>query len=189
MSDLGLAGTDSPDPVTFIVTLGGFVPTAFTILSSFCILAGFLMFVFAGSRQISTAHGRGDTTSMQNLMHACFGAALAVTAELIGGFGKGIFGDFQSASVLLYVAKDQNSMARTSLLAFMSVVQFIGACSVVFSIRVADRLATGKPYPGETWTSVFWFSFGGLLCVFVQQTLGLLSAITGLNIARFINTL
>lgn len=189
MSVLGIAGTDSVDPVTFIVTLGGYVPSAFSILQVVCILVGFLMFINAGFRQISTAQGRGDTTGTQNLLHAIFGAALAVIAELIGGFGKGIFGEFQSASVLLYVAKDQNNLTRAALAAFFSLIQFIGAVACVLSLRQSDRLATGKPYPGETWASVFWFGFGGLACVFIQQTTGLISALTGLNIARFINAL
>ncbi len=59
MSTLGIAGTDSVDPMTFIVTLGGFVPSGFAILQAGCIFLGFLMFVTAGTRQIKTAHGRG----------------------------------------------------------------------------------------------------------------------------------
>ena len=189
MSKLGLAGTQSPDPLTFIVTLGGFVPAAFDILGAVTILGGFLMFVNAGIRQVATANGRGETTSTQNLFHALFGAVFAVTAELIGGFGKGLFGDFQSASVLLYVSANQASLSKTALLAFLSVIQFIGAMAFVFGIRLADRLSTGKPNPGETWASVFWFLFGGLMCVFIQQTLGLISGIFSPSIARFINTL
>lgn len=189
MSNVGLAGTEGVDPVTFIVTLGGFIPSAFGILQGLCLLCGFLMFAGAGFRQVNTAKGRGDTTPAQNLLHAFFAVAITLSAELIGGFGKGVFGDFQSASVLLYVAKDQNSLPRIALATFLMLVQFIGAVGCIFGLRISDRLATGKPLPGETWTSVFWYVFGGLCCVFIQQTLGLISAMTGLNVARFINSL
>lgn len=189
MNQLGLAGTDGVDAVTFVVTLGGFIPSAFGILQVLCVFVGFLTFVNAGFRQVSTSHGRGEHTSAQNFMHACFGAAMALSAELIGSYGKGIFGDFQSASVLLYAAKDQGSLSKVAMASFLSLVQFIGACACVLSLRISDRLATGKPYPGETWTSVFWYGFGGLGCVFIQQTVGLISGLTGMNIARFINSL
>ncbi len=126
---------------------------------------------------------------MQNLFHAFFGVAIAISADLIGGFGKPLFGEFESASVMLYVSKEQNNLTRAALASFFMLVQLIGAAAFIYGIQISDRLATGKPYPGETWFSVFWFVFGGLGCVFIQQVTGLISAATGLNMARFINAL
>lgn len=189
MSQLGLDGTARVDPVTFIVTIGGFIPSGFVILHGVSMLVGFAMVGNAVMRQMATARGRAETTGAQNLMHAFFGAALAVLAELIGSFGKGVFGDFQSASVLLYVSKDDTSLARVAMGAFLYLCQFIGSIACFHAIRIADRLATYKPQPGETWMSVFWFAFGGLALVFIQITVGLFSAVTGMQLARFINNL
>lgn len=189
MSSLGLDGTERVDPVTFIVTLGGFIPSGFVILHGLCMLVGFGMVGNAVLRQMKTARGRGETTGPENIMHALFGGALAVLAELIGAFGKGTFGDFQSASVLLYVSKDESSLARVAMGAFLYLCQFIGAIACFHAVRIADRLATSKPLQGETWVSVWWFAFGGLALVFIQITLGLFSALTGMQLARFINNL
>ncbi|WP_139222935.1 hypothetical protein [Paracidovorax wautersii] len=173
----------------FIVTLGGFVPAGFTILYALCLLGGLLMVVNAIWRQMDTARGRGDFTGVQNLGHALFGGVLAVSAELIGAYGKGIFGEFQSASVLLYVGQSENNLAKVAMGAFMWILQFIGATAFVHAIRLADRLSTGKPQPGESYYGVFWFGFAGLALVFIQQTLGLISGVTGMGLARFINNL
>lgn len=189
MTVLGIAGTDSVDPITFIVTLGGFIPSGFGILYAFCILGGFLMFVNAGFRQIETSSGRGNFTTANNLLHALFGAALAGIAELIGGFGKGVFGDFQSASVLVYVAREQGSFTKVAVASLLLLMQFIGAVACVAALRGADRLSTGQPRQSDSWGSVFWFGFGGLVCVFIQQSIGLLSAVTGMGLANFINNL
>ena len=189
MSQIGIDGTAGVDPITFLVTLGGLIPSGFVILHGVCILLGFAMVGNAAMRQMKTARGRGETTGAENLMHAFFGAALAVLAELIGSFGKGVFGEFQSASVLLYVSRDDNSLARVAMGAFLYLCQFIGAIACFSALRIADRLATSKPQPGETWMSVFWFTFGGLSLVFIQVTIGLFSAITGMQLSRFINNL
>lgn len=189
MSALGLDGIERPDPLQFVVTLGGFVPYGFAILYAVSLLIGLLMVVGAWYRQVDTARGRGDYTFAQNLRHAFFGGLLAVLAEIIGAYGKGIFGDFQSASVLLYVGKEEGSLVKAALGAFLYLVQLIGAVACWHAIRLADRLSNGKPLPGESWFGVFWFGFGGLSLVFIQQTLGLLSAATGFGLARFINNL
>jgi len=189
MSQLGLDGMERPDPLQFVVTLGGFVPYGFSILYAVSLLVGLLMVVNAWYRQVDTAKGRGEYTTAQNIGHAFFGGLLAVLAELIGAYGKGIFGDFESASVLLYVGKSEGSLVKAALGAFMFLLQFIGACACWHAVRLADRLSNGKPIPGESWWGVFWFAFAGMALVFIQQTLGLLSAATGMGLARFLNNL
>lgn len=190
MSNMGLDGTARVDPVTFIVTLGGFIPSAFSIFNAALFIIGLLMLANAIFRQIDTARGRSEHTAAQNFMHGVFGGALAVTAELIGSYGKGLMGaDFQSASVLMYVGKDESNMAKTAMGAFLYLCQFIGAMACAYALILADRLSTSKPNPGETWASVFWFAAGGLGLVFVHHTIGILSSITGMRLARFINNL
>lgn len=185
-----MAGDDSLDPLTFIVTLGGFVPSAFAILQYVVWLFGLVMISTAILRQQATAKGRNDYTTAQNLMHALFGGLIGVSAELIGSVGKGLFGDFESASVLMYVARDSGgSLSKVSMAAFLAIVQFIGAVACIFSLNTLNRISIGKPRQGDTWASAFWFAFGGLACVFIQQTIGIVSALTGLPLSRFINNL
>jgi len=186
----GLDGVANVDPVTFVVTLAGFIPSGFAILNGVALLMGFLMMVDAIRRQITTASGRGEYTGTQNLIYAGFGVALALLAELIGSFGKGFFGDYQDMSVLLYSAKAGGaSFSRIAMISFLSMIQFVGAVACFFSLRVMNRLATNKPYPGETAASAFWLAAGGLGCVFIQHTIGFLSVFTGFKLDVFINNL
>lgn len=190
MSNVGVDGTATLDPMTFIVTVGGLIPSGFAILNAGCYLLALIMICTALLRQNETAKGRADYTAAQNLMFALWGALLAVTAELIGSYGKGIFGaEFESANVLLYVGKSEGSLAKTAMGAFLFLLQLVGGFSVATAIRVSSRLSTGKPVPGETWWSVFWFAGGGLALVFIQQTIGLISGLTGMGLAKFINNL
>lgn len=187
-STAGLDGVTSVDPVTFVVTLAGYVPSGFQILDGICILIGFLMVVNAMIRQLATSRGRGDFTGTQNLIHGGFGVVLALLAELIGSFGKGAFGEYQDMSILMYSAKETAAnFSKIAIIAFLSLIQLIGAVACFFSLRVMDRLATNKPYPGETPASAFWLAAGGLSCMFVQQVIGLFSAFTGFKLAGFIN--
>ena len=189
-SNLGIDGTASVDPLTFIVTLAGFIPAGFQILQGLCYLFGMVMLANAFLSQIDTARGRGDKTLGNNLLLAFWGGVIAVTAELIGAYGKGIFStEFESASVLLYVAKGEGNLAKTAVAAFLFLVQLIGACAVVVGIRLSSRLSTGRGRPDESWTGVFFYTFGGVVLVFIQPAIGIFSAMTGLGIARFINTL
>ena len=184
----GLDGVAPVDPVTFVVTLAGFIPAGFQILDGVCILIGLWMMVTAMMRQIETARGRGDFTGVQNLMHAGFGVGLALLAELIGSFGKGAFGEYQDMSILLYSAKQGGAnFSKIAMISFLLIIQFVGAVACFFSIRVLNRLATNKPYSGDTPASAFWLFAGGLGCVFIQEIIGLFSSFTGFRLAGFIN--
>ena len=187
--NLGLAGAPTIDPITFMVTLGGFIPSFYSIFYGLCLLFGFFMLCNAIWRQTATANGRSEHTGLQNLGHALMGACLAVLGQWVGALGQGVFGTFQDASVLLYVARDERNLTKVAIASFLSLVQVIGAIGCFSSLRLSDRLATGKPMQGETWSAAFWFGFGGLCCVFIQQSIGIFSAMTGLGVSRFINSL
>jgi hypothetical protein len=184
----GIAGMGETSPTTFIINLSNFIPGGYSILYYGCVVFGMMVVANAFFRQMQTAKGRGDHSAVENLMHACFGAAFAVIGEWIGYLGKGVFGDFQDVSVLLYVAKESDNLARVAITAFMYMLQFIGACCCVVALRMANTISTGRQRPDATWTSVFWFTSGGLSLVFIQKTIGVFSAMTGMPLAQFINS-
>lgn len=189
MSDLGLAGADSLSPTAFIITLGGFVPFGYTILYYGCLLVGLCMVALAFWRQIDTAKGRGETTALQNVGFALFGASLAVIGEIIGWLGKGIFGEYQDGSVLFYAAADDGSLSRVAMAAFLYVLKFIGACMFIAGWRMLIRITTGKHTQSDTGWAVFWHCFGGLALVFIDITFGILSVLLGFNLSKFVNGL
>jgi hypothetical protein len=185
-----VAGIEGLDPLTFIVTLGGYIPSAFDILYAALAFIGLLFAVTALVRQIQTAKGRGEFMTHHNVMTFVYGAVLAVLGSIIGALGKGIFGDFQNASALLYVARDEHNLSRVAAAAFMSLLQFIGALACAEAIILANRISTNKARPGDTWGAAFIFFFvGGIPLVFIQQTIGLISAFSGINFAKYINQL
>lgn len=189
MSNLSFAGMPEVSPTTFIINLSKFIPGGYSILYYGCLLVGLLICSSAIMRQMDTAKGRGEFKFSQNVLHFLFGAGLAVLAEYIGYVGKSVFGEFQDVSVLLYAAKEQASMSRIAITAFMYLLQFLGAVSVVIGWRQANVLVSGRPRPDQTWVGVFWFIAGGLSLVFIQYTIGLAGAILGIPFADFINNL
>lgn len=189
MSNLSFAGAPEVSPTTFIINLSKFIPGGYSILYYGCLLIGLLICSNAIIRQIDTAKGRGEFKASQNFMHFFFGAGLAVLAEYIGYVGKGVFGEFQDVSVLLYAAQEQASLSRVAVTAFLYLLQFLGSVSIIVGWRQANVLTSGRARPDQTWVGVFWFFAGGLGLVFIQYTIGLAGAILGIPFADFINNL
>ena len=187
---LGLAGVSSTlDPVTFIVRLAGYVPAGFSILYYGCMFVGLMMVANGFIRQTKTANGRGNHTLTENIIHMLFGGLLAVISYYIGSIGKNLYGEFQDASVLMYVAEGQQNLPRTAFAAMLTLIQFIGAIACVVGLRMLNRISTGAAKPSDTPAGVFWFWFGGLACVFIQYTIGIFSYLMGGKLSGFINSL
>lgn len=189
MSNLGLAGQTEISPTTFIVNLTGFIPGGYSLLYYGCMGAGLFMVATAIYRQIDTAKGRSEHTAAQNLIYSLYGAGFALLAEYIGYIGKAIYGDFQDVSLLVYAAQESQSFSRLAITSFMYLLQFIGACAVAAGWRQASAISSGRPSPDQTWTGVFWFIFGGISLMFIQPVIGVFSAITGMPVSEFINSL
>lgn len=187
--NIALSGGEALSPITFIITLGGFIPYFYVILYYGCILFGLCMVAMAFWRQIDTAKGRGETTALQNVGYAFFGASLAIIGEIIGWLGKGIFGEYQDGSVLFYAAADDGGIARVAMAAFLYVLKFIGACMFIVGWRMLIRLTTGKHTQSDTGWGVFWHCFGGLCLIFIDITFGIISVLLGFNLSKFVNGL
>lgn len=190
MSDLGLAGyTPSFGPTTFILNLAKFIPAGFSILYYGCLLVGVLMLATAMFWQIDSAKGRNQNTPFQNLVMAIGGASMALAGEYIGYLGKGIFGEFQDMSVLLYTAQNEQNFAKVALVSFLYFLQLLGGIAFIAGIKMLTRIGSGRKTQSDSGAGVFWYALGGVALFFNQHTIGIFSMITGMKIANLINSL